>query len=211
MAETMDFEAASAAIDLLGALFASDPKRDSEAADVFGSLASMDVDAVASDWPFVDAEICAPLLRGLQEGALGDRDALAKEYRRLFVGPNALQAPPYGSVYTDPDQVLFGASTLALRGWLDKVGIGVDNDEVAPEDHVGTMLSLAAWIMRVKPAVLEDYLTKHLLTWAPHYLGKLDEAAGDGFYHCLAALSELTLEGLREHLGLDVEEPRFYR
>ena len=211
MAETMDFKAASTAIDLLGTLFANDPKRDAEAADAFGLLADMDVDAVAADWPFVDAETCAPLLRGLQEGALGGADELAKEYRRLFVGPNALQAPPYGSVYTDPDQVLFGASTLAFRGWLDEVGIGVDNDEVAPEDHIATMLSLAAWIMRVKPAVLEEYLTKHLLTWAPHYLGELEDAAGDGFYRCLAALAGLTLEGAREQLGLDVEEPRFYR
>lgn len=211
MVETMDFEAASAALDLLGVLFASDPKRDAEAENALDSLAKMDVDAVAADWPFVDADVCAPLLRDLQEGALGDSDALAKEYRRLFVGPNALQAPPYGSVYTDPDQVLFGASTLALRGWLDEVGIGVDNDEVAPEDHIATMLSLAAWIMRVKPAVLEDYLAKHLLTWAPHYLGELGEAASTGFYRSLAALAELTLEGAREQFGLDVEAPRFYR
>ena len=211
MAETMDFEAASAAIDLLGTLFASDPKRDAESADAFNSLATMNVDAVAVDWPFVDAEVCAPLLRGLQEGALKGADELAKEYRRLFVGPNALQAPPYGSVYTDPDQVLFGASTLALRGWLNEVGIGIDNDEVAPEDHIATMLSLAAWIMRVKPAVLEEYLAKHLLTWAPHYLGELGEAASDGFYRCLATLAGLTLEGAREQLGLNVEEPRFYR
>lgn len=211
MAETRDFEAASAALDLLGTLFASDPKLDVEAAGVLDSLVDMDIDSVAADWPFVDAQACLPLLRGLQEGAAGDQDELAKEYRRLFVGPNALQAPPYGSVYTDPDQVLFGASTLALRGWLDQVGIGVKNDEVAPEDHIGTMLSLAAWIMRVKPAVLEEYLAKHLMTWVPHYLGELKEAAGEGFYCNLAKLAELTLTGARERFGLDVKEPRFYR
>ncbi|MBR0404931.1 MAG: Tat proofreading chaperone DmsD [Eggerthellaceae bacterium] len=207
----MDFETASAAIDMLGALFGNDPKRDDAAAAVLGSLADMDVEALAADWPFVDADTCAPLLRRLQEGALGDSDELAKDYRRLFVGPNALKAPPYGSVYTDPDQVLFGASTLELRSWLDEVGIGVDNDEVAPEDHIATMLSLAAWIMRVKPAVLTEYLEKHLLTWAPHYLDELEAAAGDGFYGCLAALAMLTLEGARDQLGLRIEVPRFYR
>jgi TorA maturation chaperone TorD len=211
MTETMDFETASAAIDMLGALFGNDPKRDDAAAAVLGSLADMDVEALAADWPFVDADTCAPLLRRLQEGALGDSDELAKDYRRLFVGPNALKAPPYGSVYTDPDQVLFGASTLELRSWLDEVGIGVDNDEVAPEDHIATMLSLAAWIMRVKPAVLTEYLEKHLLTWAPHYLDELEAAAGDGFYGCLAALAMLTLEGARDQLGLRIEVPRFYR
>lgn len=211
MDKTMDSQAVSAALDLLGALFASDPKHDAEATSAFESLAKMDVDAVAADWPFVDADVCAPLLRDLQEGAHGDPDMLAKEYRRLFVGPNALQAPPYGSVYTDPDRVLFGASTLALRGWLNEMGIGVSNDIVAPEDHIATMLLLAAWIMRVKPAVLEDYLAKHLLTWAPHYLAELNEAAGAGFYRSLATLAELTLEGAREQLGLDVQVPRFYR
>ena len=91
------------------------------------------------------------------------------------------------------------------------MGIGVDNDEVAPEDHIATMLSLAAWIMRVKPAVLKEYLEKHLLTWAPHYLDELEEAAGDGFYGSLAALAALTLDGAREQLDLQIEVPRFYR
>ena len=211
MADTMDLHEASAAIDLMGLLFGIDPLLDEAAADAFESLAAMDVEAVASTWPFVAPQDCEPLLRRLRDEANGDLDTLAKEYRHLFVGPNALQAPPYGSVYTDPDQVLFGASTLELRDWLDEVGIGVDNDEVAPEDHIATMLSLMAWIMRTKPAVLEGYLAKHLLTWAPHYLEELEEAAGDGFYGHLAELAALTLSGAREQLGVSVETPRFYR
>ena len=34
------------------------------------------------------------------------------EYRRLFVGPGHLPAPPWGSVYTDRECVIFGEATL---------------------------------------------------------------------------------------------------
>ena len=50
------------------------------------------------------------MLRGLAAGYV-DED-LYWEYRRLFVGPQAKVAPPWGSVYLDKDQVIFGASTM---------------------------------------------------------------------------------------------------
>ena len=53
---------------------------------------------------------------GLVAGA--DNEELVWEYRRLFVGPGHLPAPPWGSVYTDHECVIFGEATLALRAWM---------------------------------------------------------------------------------------------
>ena len=204
-------ENAAAAFDLLGLLFACDPLQDERSEDLFASIVAMDVELTASEWPCVEPAIVLPLLGDIQQGAQGDRAELAREYRRLFVGPQALPAPPYGSVYTDPDQVVFGESTLALRAWLRRVGIAIENDEVAPEDHIGILLQLLAWIMRTKPELTDDYLTLHVLTWAPHFLVQLEEAAAPGLYCALAHLALITLEAIQNDRGLHVEEPKFYR
>ena len=114
-------------------------------------------------------------------------------------------------MYTDRECVVFGASTLELRAWMRAHGIARTTDEKTPEDHIGLMLALMAWIARNQPADLDDYLRLHLLTWAGHYLDELEEAAEHPFYKGLARLTRVTLEGIRAERGLDVAYPRFYR
>lgn len=138
-------------------------------------------------------------------------DDLIWEYRRLFVGPGHLVAPPWGSVYTDRDCVIFGESTLDLRRWMRENRIKVAEDKGEPEDHIGTMLSLMAWVAEHKGDLLPAYLREHLLTWAPHYLGILECEAVHPFYRGLAQLTRESLEGLKAKLDLDVKEPRFYK
>ena len=59
--------------------------------------------------------------------------------------------------------------------------------------------------------MLGDYLQHHLLTWAPHFLALMQNAAADAFFTGLAALTRSTLLGIQDALSLDVIEPRFYR
>ena len=73
-----------------------------------------------------------------------------QEYRRLFVGPAPKPAPPWGSVYTDRECVVFGESTLALRAWMRAQGIARLVDDKTPEDHIGLMLVLMAWKMCIR-------------------------------------------------------------
>ena len=105
----------------LGPLFLHDPEHDAQVvATGLEALASLDVEAAAKDWPFVSAEDAERALALMHEGlAEGTKsDALVWEYRRLFVGPLAKPAPPWGSVYTDKDMVVFGASTMQQRDWI---------------------------------------------------------------------------------------------
>ena len=127
------------------------------------------------------------------------------------MGPGHLPAPPWGSVYTDRECVVFGEATLALRAWMRRIGVARTTDERTPEDHIGLMLALLAYLAEERPELTDEYLRDHLLTWAPHYLEALEEAADHPIYQGLAALTRSTLLGLQEARGLEVVTPRFYR
>ncbi len=199
----------------LGPFFSLDPKIDqAKLAPAAQAICELDVSGAAVAWPFVidsEAAACLSLMQeGLAEG-LG-APALVDEYRRLFVGPAAKVAPPWGSVYTDKDMVVFGASTIALKSWLRCHGVSVakgESDE--PEDHIGTMLSLMGWLAQNKPEALCEYLQLHLLTWARHFLDIVEAQATHPFYRGLARLTNLTLAGIQSDLCLEVQTPRFYR
>lgn len=198
--------------ETLGPFFLQDPKT-GEAGAAFQALAALDVDAAAAEWPFADeaeARSCLALMKeGLANGI--EDDDLVWEYRRLFVGPAPKPAPPWGSVYTDRECVVFGESTLALRAWMRSRGIARLVDDKTPEDHIGLMLVLMAWIARNQPADLDDYLRLHLLPWSSHFLDELTEAAKQPFYEGLARLAKASLEGIQSERALDVAYPRFYR
>ena len=156
---------------------------------------------------------------------------LLKTYRQLFIGPGHLIAPPWGSVYTDRDCVVFGDSTLELRGWMRAHGIVMDTGEREPEDHLGLLLQQMAFLAQSRPELLDELLSKHMLTWSHHYLEELAKAARCGgiagpggtttlgggdheacaFYEALARLTDLTLEGLHDLRNLQVSYPRYFR
>lgn len=198
--------------ETLAPFFLQDP-RTGDAAASFDAVAALDVDAAAQLWPFVDPAVAHEglglMVDGLRAGH--DDDALVDEYRRLFVGPAAKPAPPWGSVYTDKECVVFGLSTLELRRWMRANNIGRSTKEHTPEDHIGLMLALMAHVARSKPAVLDEYLRDHLLTWSSHFLDELGQAARHPFYQGLAQLTNASLEGIREARALEVVYPKFYR
>ena len=129
----------------------------------------------------------------------------------MFIGPGAKPAPPWGSVYTDRECVVFGATTLELRAWMREHGVARTADEKTPEDHIGFMLALMAWLAQNQPTDLGEFLSLHFLTWAGHFLDELADAAEHPFYEGLARLTRASLDGVQKTLGLKVVTPRFYR
>ena len=199
----------------LGPFYRYDPRREF---DVIGpsydAIAQLDARAAASEWPFADPDTAFRALCLMQEGLEDDFDenAIAWEYRRLFVGPGHKAAPPWGSVYTDKDGVMFGGTWVALREWMSANGLAVEEGESRePEDHIGLMLELMAWLADNRPELGEDFLALHLLPWAGHFTEVLEEAAQHPFFEALAVLTRTSLDGIQAALGLQVESPRFYR
>ena len=205
----------------LAPFFLQDP-RTGDAGAEFAAVAALDAQAAGAEWPFAGEAQAVSCLSMMVEGLASSRaageggafaadDDLMWEYRRLFIGPGAKPAPPWGSVYTDRECVVFGATTLELRAWMREHGVARIADEKTPEDHIGLMLALMAWLVQNQPADLGEFLSLHFLTWAGHFLDELADAAEHPFYKGLALLTKASLDGVRETLGLEVVEPRFYR
>ena len=162
-------------------------------------------------WPFATAEIkaqAAELFAQIDEA----EESAGQAYQRLFIGPYALPAPPWGSVYLDKESVVFGDSTLALRQWMRENHIAFEMQQNEPEDHFGTLLLLGAWLAENgREAECEQLLAWHLLPWSTRFLSVFVDNAGHPFYAALGRLAQLTLADWRSGLLIPVAEKTLYR
>lgn len=148
------------------------------------------------DWPELWPGSCDNLISLQAELAQQDEATLLAAWKRLFVGPASLPAPPWGSVWLDEEKVLQGDSTLRLMAFLRTHNMALHTECPEPVDHIGLMLFQAAWLaMENRPAALSDLIDHHFLSWLPLYVDALNAAEAPGFYR---ALGELTLITLRE-------------
>ncbi|MGC3965035.1 MAG: Tat proofreading chaperone DmsD [Rhodocyclaceae bacterium] len=130
-----------------------------------------------------------------------DADRLASAYQRLFIGPDHLEAPPWGSVYLSEDGTLCADSLLDLRAFLDSQQIRLDTHFNEPEDHIGLLFWTAAALGdQQRAAALAELLHRHILPWSSTYLTQLATASAHPFYAGLSQLATLTLDALGDTL-----------
>ena len=189
---------------VLGALFYFAPDSE-QAAPLVAALTGGDWQ---QDWPLPSRQL-APVAEILRQPS---DEALPDAWQRLFIGPWALPAPPWGSVWLDRESVLFGDSTLALRQWMRENGIAFEMAQNEPEDHFGTLLLLAAWLAETGRDAERDQLRAwHLLPWSTRFLTLFVENAGHPFYRALGQLAQLTLAEWQSTLLIPVAEKPLYR
>ncbi|MFS2225826.1 Tat proofreading chaperone DmsD [Pantoea sp. B65] len=188
---------------VLGALFYHAP--DSE--QVAPLLRMLSEPAWSQTWPLAHPQLM-PLSVKLAQGQ--DRQLMAA-WQRLFIGPDALPAPPWGSVWLDRESVLFGDSLLQLRKWMKQHGIHSGLRPGEPEDHIGALLMLAAWLAENgQQQRLDELLAWHLLPWADAFLQLLIARAGHPFYQALGQLTQLTLAAWRAGTRIPVVHKTLY-
>ncbi len=189
---------------VLGALFYFAPDSE-QAAPLVTALTEGDLQ---QDWPLPPGQL-APIAEALRQQA---DEPLPDAWQRLFIGPWALPAPPWGSVWLDRESVLFGDSTLALRQWMRDNGIAFEMAQNEPEDHFGTLLLLAAWLAETgRNAERDQLLAWHLLPWSSRFLAMFVENASHPFYRALGQLTQLTLADWQSTLLIPVAEKPLYR
>ncbi len=162
-----------------------------------------------SEWPFNNIYDCQRIDKRFQD-SLNEQETLQEAYQRLFIGPDALPVPPWGSVYLDKENNVFGISTLELRAWLRNNQINIELNQNEPEDHIGLLLLLTAWVVENKPELLRGLLEMHLLPWAYRYLEKMQLQSGHAFYEATALLANETLKYIQQAIQLNPINKEIY-
>lgn len=221
--------AVSACLSLIGAAFLERPGGQSAAIPAVRR-------AVADGWPLGDPdrlEPAAALLVGSRDADGGqaergqapipaedgsaptpaeDEQALLDDWMALFRGPRHLRAAPWGSVYMDHDQVLYGWTWEGLRAWMRESGIAGTYRENDPEDNFGRLMSLAGQLASERrPDLLGQLLADHLLPWAPRFLETVRAQAATDTCRGLAMLAAASLEDVRGLGGVSPAVRRLYR
>ncbi|MDO3773996.1 Tat proofreading chaperone DmsD [Salmonella enterica] len=189
---------------VLGALFYFAP----ESAEASPLVSAFTSDEWQTQWPLPSEEL-PQLARMFKDG--GD-DSLTESFQRLFIGPYALPSPPWGSVWLDRENVLFGESTLALRQWMRENSIQFERQQNEPEDHFGSLLLMAAWLAEQRRhSECEQLLAWHLFPWSSRFLGVFIENAGHPFYLALGKLASLTLAKWQTMLSINTKNLPLHR
>jgi len=135
---------------------------------------------------------------------------LKEEYSRLFVGPNALPAPLWESVYLSREHLLFDEVTLAVRKCYRQYGLSFIRESSEPDDHIVIELEFLSYLIQktlesddvaAKKELLDDqysFIINHLLKWCPLFCEALSNSTSFKLYQGAAML-------LTEYLNLEKE------
>jgi len=123
------------------------------------------------------------------------------DYAKLFVGPNDLLAPPYGSVYLDGSRRVMGDSTMEIIKLYEEQGLVMDGDFKNLPDHITVELEFVYYLIFKEIEALEKsdiagaiafinqqklFLDRFLKRWIEPFCDKMREGASSGFYRALA-------------------------
>ncbi len=97
------------------------------------------------NWP--DKDKISALVAALPEV---DIDDLEYQFSVLFEGQGSMSCPPWGSVYLDKDNIVFGESTTHYRTFLRQNGLEVKDNLREPEDQFGLMLLALSQLLENK-------------------------------------------------------------
>jgi TorA maturation chaperone TorD len=186
-----DYRSLSEAASVLGTLFYADPASE-QCAPTLAWIAEPENQTA---WGFGGQEAQEALADLAKAAADEGVQQLHRDYNRVFVGPNKLPAPPWGSVYTDPESVIFGNQTLALRRWMRDNLVQVNLVEKEPEDHFGIMLLMVSWAVThsVTEEGIDAFFEEHLLPWSGRFLELFVANVDSAFYEAAGRLAQATL------------------
>jgi putative dimethyl sulfoxide reductase chaperone len=153
--------------------------------------------------------------RRMQESlSHGDAEELAVEHARLFVGPQRVIAPPYGSVYLEEGRRVMGESTREAVRAYEEAGLRLDADFKELPDHVAVELEFAYYLTskgveaaeagnaegaRRYESAREAFLDRHLQRWIAPFCARIAEGTENAFYSNLAeCLADFVAQGSPE-------------
>lgn len=140
-----------------------------------------------------------------------DEQQLHSDFSVLFEGIGTMPVPPWGSVYLDKEQVLFGDSNVRYRLFLHNNGITLDSGQREPEDQFGLMLLACAYFLEQnQQQTANQLLGEHLMPWADTYLEQLSLKAPNTFYKALATNVQQWLHLYIKQQNISVTKQKIY-
>ena len=142
-----------------------------------------------------------------------DWNAIEYAYNRLFVGPAAPIAPPFASVYLEPEPRLMGETTVKVGHFRRMIGLLAPFREDTPEDHIAGELDICVYlrdtIERSNSTELKAayawFLGRHMAAWIPQFLERVrsSENIPGEIVHTCAILQDRLLQELNWVRGGD--------
>lgn len=136
-------------------------------------------------------------------------EQISSEYTHLLIGPHKLLAPPWESVYSSKERLLFQESTLKVRQVYVKHNfIPAEYPHVA-DDHLALELDFMANLSNLTEKAYDEqdmervlwlldeqksFLKEHLLAWVPEFAEKIQESPTLYLYPNMATMLKEFLE-----------------
>ncbi len=133
--------------------------------------------------------------------AKSSEESLLIDYAKLFVGPDMLIAPPYGSVYLDKERKVMGDSTIKTIKFYRDAGLIMSDTFKELPDHIAVELEFMYYLVFKESEALEksdidtankfikmqqEFLNSFLGLWINNFCEKIKNGTENEFYQALA-------------------------
>jgi len=148
-------------------------------------------------------------------------ELIERDHLYLFIGVARPKAPVWESTYLSRERLIFQEQTVQVRRWYARYGLQFERLNNEPDDHIGVELSFVAHLASLALEALaegdkerlnellqsqRDFLSEHLLRWAPAWVNLVLEHACSDFYRGLALLTQGVLQAAAQELQIEVAE-----
>ncbi|RJQ41413.1 MAG: dehydrogenase [Nitrospiraceae bacterium] len=138
-----------------------------------------------------------------------NEEELLVAYAKLFVGPNELLAPPYGSIYLDGERRVMGDSTMETIKMYEEAGLKMGDDFKEAPDHIAVELEFMYYLIFKEIEALEksetdkalDFIKtqnlfqdQFLKKWVGLFCDKIKAGTDNEFYNSLAGCLSVFIE-----------------
>lgn len=142
---------------------------------------------------------------------LTEQEWLQAEYdfNALFIGPQALKAAPFASVYLEEDALVMGQSTLSIREFMANIGLSINHVNKIPDDHISCVLELAVLLSVNARAsaeyqtALTRYISEYIVVWVPDFIEKIKINAQTATLRTVAEILSSWLDELNTRVSYE--------
>jgi putative dimethyl sulfoxide reductase chaperone len=137
------------------------------------------------------------------EAVSDDRESADVAYAKLFLGPFEIHAPPYASMYLEPEGRLMGPVSEAAEQAYAEAGLAPGAGPREAPDHITRELEFMYFLAFQEATTSEQVWTErqrrffvgHLGRWLPELAAAMIEAGSHPFYDSLGRLLRIFAEG----------------